>query len=171
MRASTIQHDKEVHMKSRQHLVLAVLAVAIPAVYACTAIAPDDTGATASSSPAAGTSQTTQALSGAQKICSAISPNNWRDSIEVNNGWAIAVCRSWTQSVGASQWQLGCVSDTGFSWGATNGGLPSPNCGWACAANFGSPCTGICPPCGKIGPGMFDCTGTCILDPCIDICF
>lgn len=94
------------------------------------------------SSQAEPTGEATQALTGVQKICSAVSPDNWRDTIEVGDGWTNLACRGWAQSVGAPTWQVGCFFDSGFSWGAASGGLPNPNCGWTPAC---TPCpTGGC---------------------------
>src|ERR1700704_1889785 len=62
------------------------------------------------------TGQATQALTGTHKICSAITPENWRDTIEVEDAWAMSTCRNWASSIGAPQWQVGCGFDNGFSW-------------------------------------------------------
>ena len=108
--------------------IAGTLAVAsLLAVAACTATAPDgDQGPPGG----ADTGQTTQALSGTHKLCSAITPNNWRDTIEVEDAWAKSTCQSWASSIAAPQWQVGCVFDSGFSWGGVNGGTPGVNCGW-----------------------------------------
>lgn len=64
------------------------------------------------------------------KLCSAVTGGNWRDSIVVNDSWRAPACAEWARSVGAPEWQLGCLLDNTFSWGAPNGGQPNPNCGW-----------------------------------------
>ena len=97
------------------------------AVSACTSLSPDGTEAAGTDEQ---TGEATQALTGTHRVCSAIAPGNWRDSIIVDSGWSNLTCAGWAGSVGASTHQLGCLFDTGFSWGAGAGGLPSPNCGW-----------------------------------------
>jgi hypothetical protein len=115
-------------LRHRGITIAGALAVASLAVAACTATAPEgEQGAPGRDEQ---TGQTTQALTGAHKICSAITPENWRDTIEVEDAWSMSTCRNWAGSIGAPQWQVGCVFDNGFSWGGTNGGAPSFNCGW-----------------------------------------
>jgi hypothetical protein len=97
---------------------------------ACTSMSPDGNEPAETASPGEHTGQTTQALTGLHKVCSAITPDNWRDSIEVDDGWSGTTCHGWAASISASQWQLGCLSTSGFSWGYVNGGIPSSNCGW-----------------------------------------
>lgn len=115
-------------MKRFEQLAFFVIAAAMIIPSACT-VGSDGTEPDVSSQGDR-TGEVNQALTGAQKICSGISPGNWRDTLEVNDGWTASTCFAWTQSIGASQWQLGCVFDTSFSWGVTNGGAPNPNCGW-----------------------------------------
>lgn len=74
--------------------------------------------------------ETTQSLTGAHKVCSAVSPGYSRDSIVVTS-WHPYTCSGWATSVGAPVWQLGCLTDYGYSWGSAYGGIPSPNCEWA----------------------------------------
>lgn len=68
-----------------------------------------------------------------QKLCTVIVHGNWVDSIAVPASWTPAMCdqhrQQWTGSVPTS-YALSCVTETGVSRGANNGGLPSPNCGW-----------------------------------------
>jgi len=67
---------------------------------------------------------------GGQKLCSAIVPGNWRDTILVSNEWKPETCASFGYAIGATQFQLACVFPDSFSWGGVNGGAPEPNCGW-----------------------------------------
>lgn len=71
----------------------------------------------------------------AQKLCASINQDDhWIDTIAVPATWTAAMCNNhriqWTGTNGPSAYALGCLTDTGISWGAQNGGLPSPNCGW-----------------------------------------
>lgn len=99
-------------------------------VFACTSTSPDGKGWAEASAQDEHTGESTQALTGTHKVCSAVVPGNFRDSIEVDNGWSAFTCLGWVQSVGGTAWQLGCLFTNGFSWGASNGGIPGPNCGW-----------------------------------------
>lgn len=69
-------------------------------------------------------------LSGGQKLCSAIVPNIFRDSVIVPQSWQPEQCRLFAGQVGGLQYQLGCVFSDGVKLGGANGGFPSPNCGW-----------------------------------------
>jgi hypothetical protein len=70
----------------------------------------------------------------AQKICTIFSHSgDWRETVPVPSSWTAAQCNAYrTQTVpgGFTEYQLGCVFETGISLGAMNGGIPSPNCGW-----------------------------------------
>jgi len=71
------------------------------------------------------------ALTNTHKMCSAISPGLFRDTIIVDDNWGGFRCQGWAASIGASQYQLGCMSDFGYTWApCVNGCFPSPNCGW-----------------------------------------
>ena len=68
----------------------------------------------------------------AQKLCSGVSSGEFRTGIIVPNTWTSATCSGWIvgQKV-ANQYQLGCVTTTGVSYGPLGGGNPSDNsCGW-----------------------------------------
>ncbi|MDC0712442.1 hypothetical protein POL68_28530 [Stigmatella sp. ncwal1] len=77
-----------------------------------------------------------------QKVCSAVVPSEWRDSINVPASWNANTCADWARSIGAADYQLGCFFEVrrntpGFSWGQSaslNGAqratAPSTNCGW-----------------------------------------
>src|SRR3954468_4113323 len=111
--------------------ILPVFAVITLAATACVSPSPEDAAPEASGDH---TGQSVQALTGVHKVCSAIVPSNYRDSIEVDNNWSITTCIGWVQSVNAgspgSTGQLGCLFDNGFSWGSQGFGVPSPDCGW-----------------------------------------
>ena len=65
-----------------------------------------------------------------QKLCTAEGspPHN---TILVGASWTSAMCNSFTQAVNpGGTWRLGCLFETGTSFGSVSGGLPSPNCGW-----------------------------------------
>jgi hypothetical protein len=70
-----------------------------------------------------------------QKLCNVThqGSDTWTDTISVPASWTAAMCNDhrirWAGSSG-SKYQLGCVTDTGTSLGANDGGIPSPNCGW-----------------------------------------
>ena len=70
------------------------------------------------------------AQSSGVKICSVFVSGMFRDTISVPMGWNDSVCRRFMKSVGANGYQLGCVFDSNFSLGGTDGELPSKNCGW-----------------------------------------
>jgi hypothetical protein len=111
-------------------LIRYTLVIAMIAPTACTAIAPDGDDPVGSASTDGRVGETTQALTGVHKICSGVDDGNFRDSIEVDDGWSTTTCLGWARSIGGGDWQMGCLFSNGFSWGATNGGIPSPNCGW-----------------------------------------
>jgi hypothetical protein len=64
------------------------------------------------------------------KMCSVMADGHWRDTIDVPSTFTPEACKGYMQSVGADNYQLGCIQSNSFSWGAINGGTPSPNCGW-----------------------------------------
>jgi hypothetical protein len=68
---------------------------------------------------------------GSGKLCSAVNPSNWRDTVPMPDAATEAACQSWKTVVGASTYQLGCMSASGtVDLGPDGGGAPSPNCGW-----------------------------------------
>ncbi|RYZ44163.1 MAG: hypothetical protein EOO71_00390 [Myxococcaceae bacterium] len=79
---------------------------------------------------------------GGQKVCSAVVPDNWRDSINVPASWGPQTCAEWARSVGAAHYQLGCFFESrrnspSFVWGESAGAggvpqgvIPATNCGW-----------------------------------------
>jgi len=74
-------------------------------------------------------------LTGTSKVCSVYVPNDWRDTILMNDNNNWTQCNNFKMSVGAPNLQLGCLDDSGihFGWPGTPGGppgLPYPNCGW-----------------------------------------
>lgn len=73
--------------------------------------------------------ETSQALTGTHKVCRAIAPNNWQDTTIVPNAWNMGMCQKWATVLGGASWQVGCIFDTGYSWGV-NGVVPAKNCGW-----------------------------------------
>jgi hypothetical protein len=71
----------------------------------------------------------------AQKLCTAINrTKDWRETLLVPPNWTAEQCNLFKlatiSTLDERAYQLGCLSDTGVSLGALNGGLPSPNCGW-----------------------------------------
>lgn len=44
------------------------------------------------------------------KVCSIASPNNWRDSIVVPDGWTSSKCRDFSEAMGAEDFYLGCLN-------------------------------------------------------------
>jgi hypothetical protein len=71
-----------------------------------------------------------------QKACSAVISGNFRDTILVPSSWTEATCSAYAQAIGTTAYQLWCITENNFSFGTpgtpgtTNGGVPSPNCGW-----------------------------------------
>lgn len=110
-------------------VALCLLAMAFSlAVSACMSSSPDDTE---SADMDVQTGETIQALTGTNKVCSAVVQGNFRDSIVVSQGWSATTCAGWAWSVGATEWQLGCLWENGFNWGTLNGGIPWGNyCNW-----------------------------------------
>lgn len=71
------------------------------------------------------------ALGAGQKLCSVVTPNNWRDTINVPPGATLSSCIRFMQITGASTLQLGCIFSNGeVSLGPAGGGTPLPNCRW-----------------------------------------
>jgi predicted secreted Zn-dependent protease len=72
------------------------------------------------------------------KLCSAVSPNHWRDTIVVNGLLFTGTdCQTFAQSIEAADHQLGCMKAIAgrpytISWGDLSGNPPpSPNdCRW-----------------------------------------
>ena len=64
------------------------------------------------------------------KVCSVFIPSNWRDSVNVGASFTKESCRQYMITVGANQWQLGCLYSNGIGFGPPNGGVPAQNCGW-----------------------------------------
>jgi len=71
-------------------------------------------------------------ITGSSKICSVYTPNEWRDTILLNNVHNWGHCNNFRASVGASTFQIGCLTDaSGVNWGIPNSAAaPWPNCGW-----------------------------------------
>jgi hypothetical protein len=66
-----------------------------------------------------------------QKVCSAYTPEHWRDSILVPASWSFEQCRAFQMAVGATVLQLGCISGAKVSLGRDGGGIPEDNsCKW-----------------------------------------
>ena len=93
-----------------------------------------------------------------QKICSVLVSGNWRDTIFIPSSWTSATCKSYMEITGTMAYQLGCIFENSFSFGAADGGIPSPNCGWTAGPGIlqaewrnGSP--GL----GWINTGLSDC--------------
>src|SRR5215208_2383465 len=71
---------------------------------------------------------------GGTKLCSAYSPNAFRDTIPVPASWSPEDCTAYAASLGAAVGQLGCIFEDGdpkVVWGPVQGGLPALDCGWA----------------------------------------
>lgn len=73
---------------------------------------------------------TTQALPGGIKVCSVVTPGQWRTDMVVPHGWRNDDCEAFRSHTIGSFYQLGCLYDWGFSFGTPNGGLPPQDCGW-----------------------------------------
>lgn len=69
-------------------------------------------------------------LSGTHQICSVIG-SGWRDTMVVPNSWTSSDCNSFRSATGATTFQLGCLTNSSYSFGAAGGWLPPGNvCGW-----------------------------------------
>jgi hypothetical protein len=67
------------------------------------------------------------------KICSAVHALSfsWRDSIVAPDDWGKASCQNFANSLGTTEYQLGCANLGSFSWGNKNGSVPPDNqCKW-----------------------------------------
>ena len=51
------------------------------------------------------------------KLCSAIAPGNFRDTVTVAETWSTETCRAYAASIGANNWQLACMNKDSFTWG------------------------------------------------------
>ncbi len=87
-----------------------------------------------------------RSATGAVLVCSPLVGGRWRSAMAVPRGWRARDCHAFARTVGASEFQLGCVfavpppSGAGlrFNWGRSAGiaarfgaeTLPSQNCGW-----------------------------------------
>lgn len=74
-------------------------------------------------------------LQDGQKICRAVAPNLWTDSVVVPKTWTATTCSSFSASEIGSSYYLGCAFPNSVSFGsATKNGeapnLPPSNCGW-----------------------------------------
>jgi hypothetical protein len=68
--------------------------------------------------------------SSGQKLCSAVVPGGFRDSMIVPHTWKIDTCKQFQTSIGAFKFQIACVFDDKISWGNMDGSIPDQNCGW-----------------------------------------
>lgn len=69
-----------------------------------------------------------------QKACSIVSiatGDSWRDILLVPSDWTAGACDSLRNDFGTGgYYQLFCVFENTYSFGAPGGGIPNPNCGW-----------------------------------------
>jgi hypothetical protein len=64
------------------------------------------------------------------KVCSIYQPDLWRDNMLVPIGWKAETCKNVGQTVGAWNYQLGCIYEDTLLLGKPNSGVgPTPNCG------------------------------------------
>jgi hypothetical protein len=64
------------------------------------------------------------------KLCGVVVRGDWHDTVSVPARWNTGSCLNFQKSIGGTQFRLGCAFSNSFSWGATGGGTPNPNCGW-----------------------------------------
>lgn len=70
------------------------------------------------------------------KLCSVVSPANFRDSFTVPGTWTAETCRQYALDVLTPKYEMGCIFKDDFSLGGVNDTsdtsptLPNPNCGW-----------------------------------------
>ncbi len=66
-----------------------------------------------------------------QKVCSAFTPYEYRDSISVPHTWSAAACNGLRLKWELASYQLVCLfPDGSMSIGKAGGGIPTPNCSW-----------------------------------------
>jgi hypothetical protein len=69
--------------------------------------------------------------SGVRKLCSAIWPGHFRDTLQMPVASSQAACVAWMNLTAGTTYQQGCIfSDGSVSMGPADGGIPTPNCGW-----------------------------------------
>ncbi|HLP91668.1 MAG TPA: hypothetical protein VK184_24165 [Nostocaceae cyanobacterium] len=64
------------------------------------------------------------------KLCGVVVRGDWHDSVSVPSGWNSGTCLNFKNSIGGTEYRLGCAFNRSFSWGSPGGGTPRPNCGW-----------------------------------------
>ncbi|MEM1182829.1 MAG: hypothetical protein AAGM22_31075 [Acidobacteriota bacterium] len=66
------------------------------------------------------------------KVCRALDNNtNRTDSILASAAWTADTCAAFANVVGLNSYQLVCINESGFSFGAVNSSTPpNVNCGW-----------------------------------------
>jgi len=70
-------------------------------------------------------------IQGSTKLCSAIGPPSFRDTIDAPDSWDAAMCQSFSFSIGPPHYQLGCANPDNTSWGGWDGATPPDNrCNW-----------------------------------------
>lgn len=74
-------------------------------------------------------------LKDGQKICRAVAPNLWTDSVVVPRTWTAETCKEFSSSERGTSYYLGCAFPKSVSFGAQSEllsapNLPASNCGW-----------------------------------------
>jgi len=65
------------------------------------------------------------------KLCSGVHAFSWRQTMLVPDNWKAATCQNFANSIGLTEYQLGCANPNSFSWGNMHGSTPADNqCGW-----------------------------------------
>jgi hypothetical protein len=115
---------------------VAVLAVALGSallVHAQEKVAPvlPTTSSTKTLRPQAIEKKLSGTYTGGRKLCSAIWPGHFRDTLQMPDASKQAACVAWMNLTAGTAYQQGCIfGDGSISMGAAGGGIPTPNCGW-----------------------------------------
>jgi hypothetical protein len=151
------QHSRSVHARSAQHMLgaimpnrsslLAIVAfvAAISLVTASVSAQPTGEGPGERLDPRSAEQRATDLKAGrpsaranSMKYCSYFVPGNWRAATLVGDEWSLKDCSDFAQGLGATHFQVLCMSPDGFwsrgaSWQSNPGvnQLPADNtCGW-----------------------------------------
>lgn len=81
--------------------------------------------------PDCGWASPSPSIAPVRMACNVVNPGHWRNTVPVSAGWTPQDCADLITTVGATQYQLGCITDHEMKLGTPGGGLPDPNCGWA----------------------------------------
>ena len=64
------------------------------------------------------------------RVCSAVVKSNWRNDLMVPLTWDREACQAWAKSIGAVDYNLGCLRPRDVIYDISPGWNPANNCGW-----------------------------------------